>query len=252
MSSLALGEKITFFAIRFSVTFDQISQIRSKNLMEILVIGTEAQATECRQKFGGAHIIQGVARLAQAGAILKTAAVVFDFTGAGEPDHLTKYQAIPGTPLFLDTTLVRLADRLAHAGELDNAVFGFCGLHTFVNREILEVAIQNEADRPALEAICLTLGTDYRIVADQAGMVTPRVICMIINEAYYTLEEGTATREDIDLAMKLGTNYPWGPFEWGERIGLENVVRVLTASGEETRDSRYQVCALLNKAAQRI
>ena len=220
--------------------------------MEILVIGTAEQATECRQKFGEAHSIHVVSQLDLAEAILKSIAVVFDFSGAGDPEHLKKYQAIPRTPLFLDSTLVRLADWVAHAGKLDNAVFGFCGLRTFMNREILEVAIQNEADRPALEAICLTLGTDYRIVADQAGMVTPRVICMIINEAYYTLEEGTATREDIDLAMKLGTNYPWGPFEWGERIGLENVVRVLTASGEETRDSRYQVCALLNKAAQRI
>ncbi|HRG10176.1 MAG TPA: 3-hydroxyacyl-CoA dehydrogenase family protein, partial [Cyclobacteriaceae bacterium] len=57
--------------------------------------------------------------------------------------------------------------------------------------------------------------------------MTPRVICMIINEAYFTVEEGTATREDVDLAMKLGTNYPLGPFEWTEKIGLQNIVNVL-------------------------
>ena len=43
---------------------------------------------------------------------------------------------------------------------------------------------------------------------------------MIINEAYFTWEAGTSTKEEIDIAMKLGTGYPYGPFEWGEKIGL--------------------------------
>jgi 3-hydroxybutyryl-CoA dehydrogenase len=68
---------------------------------------------------------------------------------------------------------------------------------------------------------------------------------MIINEAYLTLEEGIASREDIDLAMKLGTNYPYGPFEWADRIGLGNVVRVLRGAQKETGDERYEVCRLL-------
>ncbi len=220
--------------------------------MEILVVGTAEQATECRQKFGVNHtlrVFQGVDRATEA---LKSANVVFDFVTPDDSSRLKAYKNARLPTLFFDTTLTRLSDLMEEARDLKNPVFGFCGLRTFVNRELLEVAMRKEGDRPVLESVCSALCTDFRIVADQAGMVTPRVICMIINEAYFTLEEGTATREDIDLAMKLGTNYPWGPFEWGERIGLGNVVRVLTASGEETRDSRYQVCALLNKAAQRI
>ncbi len=46
---------------------------------------------------------------------------------------------------------------------------------------------------------------------------------MIINEAFYTVMEGTATREDIDTGMKLGTNYPMGPFEWAVSWGITNI-----------------------------
>ncbi|HBK88456.1 MAG TPA: 3-hydroxyacyl-CoA dehydrogenase, partial [Cytophagales bacterium] len=56
---------------------------------------------------------------------------------------------------------------------------------------------------------------------------------------------GTATREDIDLAMKLGTNYPWGPFEWCERLGRNHVIRLLNAAYRESGDERYKPSNLL-------
>jgi 3-hydroxybutyryl-CoA dehydrogenase len=49
--------------------------------------------------------------------------------------------------------------------------------------------------------------------------------------------------------MKLGTNYPFGPFEWGDKIGLNNVVKVLDAVWQYTKDERYKVCPALRKAA---
>jgi 3-hydroxybutyryl-CoA dehydrogenase len=70
---------------------------------------------------------------------------------------------------------------------------------------------------------------------------------MVINEAYYTLQEKTATTADIDLAMKLGTNYPYGPFEWAARIGLENIYQLLQAVYADTQDERYRICPLLKK-----
>lgn len=85
------------------------------------------------------------------------------------------------------------------------------------------------------------------IVDDRVGMVTPRVISMIINEAYYVVQEGTASREDIDLAMKSGTNYPYGPFEWIRRIGIKHIYEVLEAVYEDTKDERYKICPLLKK-----
>ena len=118
---------------------------------------------------------------------------------------------------------------------------------TFLNRPLLEVSLHKESDTTRLAELCKQLNTEFVQVDDRVGLVTPRVICMIINEAYYTVEEGTATREDIDLAMKLGTNYPYGPFEWAKKIGLRNVYEVLSAVYEDTKDERYKICPLLKE-----
>jgi 3-hydroxybutyryl-CoA dehydrogenase len=62
---------------------------------------------------------------------------------------------------------------------------------------------------------------------DEIGFVTPRIISMIINEAFIALKEGVSSKEEIDTAMKLGTNYPYGPFEWAEKIGMERIDSLL-------------------------
>ena len=126
-------------------------------------------------------------------------------------------------------------------------MIGFNGMPTFLERNILEVTILDEADRQLVEKVCTYLKSEYIIVEDRVGMVTPRVICMIINEAYYTVQEGTADKESIDLAMKLGTNYPFGPFEWAQKIGIRNVFELLEAMYEDTKDERYKICPMLKK-----
>jgi 3-hydroxybutyryl-CoA dehydrogenase len=80
-----------------------------------------------------------------------------------------------------------------------------------------------------------------------SSFVTPRVISMIINEAYLALEEEVSTRKEINTAMKLGTNYPYGPFEWAEQIGLARIVRLLQALAAS--QPRYTPAPLLLKDA---
>ena len=82
-------------------------------------------------------------------------------------------------------------------------------------------------DARRVEEIFKSKGKDVFQVEDRAGMVSMRVITLIINEAYQVLQEGTSNRDDIDTAMKLGTNYPFGPIEWSERIGLDLVYNIL-------------------------
>jgi 3-hydroxybutyryl-CoA dehydrogenase len=60
---------------------------------------------------------------------------------------------------------------------------------------------------------------------------------MIINEAFFALGENVSTKEEIDLAMKSGTNYPYGPFEWSEKIGVENILNLLKKLSE--KEERY-------------
>jgi 3-hydroxybutyryl-CoA dehydrogenase len=82
-------------------------------------------------------------------------------------------------------------------------------------------------------------------VPDVKGFISARVVSMIINEAYFALEEKVSTKREIDTAMKLGTNYPYGPFEWGDLIGVKNIYELLNELSKT--DSRYTPAALLKK-----
>jgi 3-hydroxybutyryl-CoA dehydrogenase len=93
----------------------------------------------------------------------------------------------------------------------------------FLQGETLEAAASEENRQLAGSLF----GGQLIFVKDVPGFISPRVVAMIINEAYYTWEAGTGTKEDIDVAMKLGTGYPYGPFEWGEKIGLERITELL-------------------------
>ena len=156
-------------------------------------------------------------------------------------------------PTFVEIQTVSLVDirRFDIPDGAQKTYFGFCGLPTLLNRPLLEVSLYHEADREKLAATCAALGTDYRVVADRVGLVTPRVICQIINEACFTVQEGTATMQDVDLGMKLGTSYPRGPFAWANAIGVERVYAVLEAMWHDTHDERYKVCPLLKRQALR-
>jgi 3-hydroxybutyryl-CoA dehydrogenase len=118
------------------------------------------------------------------------------------------------------------------------------GWNSFLKRVLVE-ASGNEANRPAAEKIFSCFNKTIEWVPGIPGFITPRVISMIINEAWFTLEENVSTKEEIDTAMKLGTNYPYGPFEWGEKIGLKNIHELLSLLARS--NSRYQPCALLEK-----
>ena len=70
---------------------------------------------------------------------------------------------------------------------------------------------------------------------------------MIINEAWFAVGDEVSSREEIDTAMKLGTNYPFGPFEWGNKIGMQNILALLQRL--YLTDSRYKPSQLLIKEA---
>lgn len=128
----------------------------------------------------------------------------------------------------------------------DLKIIGINSLPTMVDRKTLEYTNPYNIEIPSdlFETLSYTTSTK---VDSRVGLVTPRIICMIINEAFYTVQEETANAEDIDTAMKLGTNYPKGPFEFLELIGIKNVYNTLTAVYNDTHEERYKVCPLLKK-----
>ena len=79
-------------------------------------------------------------------------------------------------------------------------------------------------------------------------MPTQRTIAMIVNEAYFALEANVSTKQDIDVAMKLGTNYPYGPFEWSKKIGLQEIYNLLNLL--TTIDQKFTPCKLLEQEVE--
>ncbi|NVK85126.1 MAG: 3-hydroxyacyl-CoA dehydrogenase [Cytophagia bacterium] len=212
--------------------------------MNILVVGSHAEFNEFEQKFGQTHKLQHIAS-PELIEDFHDVDVAFDFSLADQPEYFEIYAAVEGLNVFINSPKISLAELSFYQDDIECNLFGFNGLPTFLNREILEVSSLNNDE--ALKSICNDLGTDFEIVKDRVGMVTPRVIFMIINEAFYTVQEGTATKEDIDKGMKLGTNYPFGPFEWAERIGLNHIYETLEAIYEDTKEERYKICPLLKR-----
>ena len=115
----------------------------------------------------------------------------------------------------------------------------------FLKRNIAEVSIADEVNINKAEKILSLLNRKAEWVPDIKGFISPRIVSMIINEAYFALEEKVSTKEEIDIAMKLGTNYPFGPFEWSKKIGLKKIADLLKELF--ITEKRYQPAALLLK-----
>ena len=82
-----------------------------------------------------------------------------------------------------------------------------------------------------------------------AEAIAARILATIVNEAASAVADGVATPDAVDLAMRLGTNYPQGPLAWGEQLGLASVVRTLDELHARQPDGRYAVVPLLRSLA---
>ena len=213
--------------------------------MQVLVLSSPEIATEFQQKFPSSDNAVFINNYNELEKHLPQTNVVFDFLLQDEPARLSHYADKKDLVVFCNSVKIQLAALAKNDQELACELVGFNGLPSMINRQYLEVSLLHAHSVTKLEEICKTLGTEYLVVEDRVGLVTPRIICMIINEACYTLQEGTATVRDIDLGMKLGTNYPHGPFEWAAKIGTRNVYETLQAVYEDTKDERYKICPLL-------
>lgn len=172
---------------------------------------------------------------------------VFDLEFDAHPERLGLYATQTQAFFFLHSNRIQLVAVAAELG-VRLPLFHVAGINAWpgcLSVTPWEVSVATENALPLLQEKLGALQIDYIRVADRVGLITPRVISMIINEAYYTLQEGTAIKADIDLGMQLGTNYPHGPFAWSELIGLREVRSLLEAMYDDTHDPRYKLCPLL-------
>jgi 3-hydroxybutyryl-CoA dehydrogenase len=129
-------------------------------------------------------------------------------------------------------------------------VVGFATFYPLEGKRVVELAAGLTTEENAMKKaaeLFQTLGKETEQVKDAPGLVFPRILSLIINEAARSLDEGVAKAEEIDIAMRLGVNYPLGPLRWGDRIGLDEVLAVLEGLHRETGDDRYRPAPLLRK-----
>lgn len=154
-------------------------------------------------------------------------------------ERINKLTALQPSVIIINCVEVTLS-------ELPAGFIRLNGWNSFLKRPVAEMAGTGENKIIAEKIIsCFNKTTEW--VADVPGFITARVISTIINEAYFTLAEKVSTKDEIDTAMKLGTNYPFGPFEWSEKIGLKNIYGLLLLLSKT--NSRYTPSDLLQKEA---
>jgi 3-hydroxybutyryl-CoA dehydrogenase len=119
---------------------------------------------------------------------------------------------------------------------------------SFLNRPLWEIASSDEAMNQKALLLLEQLGRKAVIVPDEPGLIAVRIIAMIINEAFFALEEEVSTKKEMDIAMKFGTNYPYGPFEWANLIGLSKIAKLLEILS--LKNDRYAIApAILQELA---
>lgn len=211
--------------------------------MNVFAIGTEHRIKELAQRITDLNVVEEIDAVLPK---LQSGDIFFHFWEDENPEDLEAVASVEGLNLIVNSVKSNLKEIALFLPDISANVYGFCGIGGFIDRDKWDLTVLNKN----VDDISNLL-TKYNIEAvqirDRCGMVTPRVIAMIINEAYYTVMEGTASKEDIDVAMKLGTNYPGGPFEWLSKAGIQEIYELLEAIYQDTKDERYKICPLLKE-----
>jgi 3-hydroxybutyryl-CoA dehydrogenase len=174
--------------------------------------------------------------------------VWIDLNWDENPNMIREFLENQNTLFILGSNLITIEEALSQQGLAykGSKLFGMNSFPHLIERDIWEMCNPFQIDVSLLNPLWETLQiTSVEWMKSRVGFFTSRVLCMIINEAYFTVQEGTATKNDINTAMKLGTNYPKGPFEYVDLFGIDLVYKQLEALYQDTHDERYKICSLL-------
>jgi 3-hydroxybutyryl-CoA dehydrogenase len=155
----------------------------------------------------------------------------------------------PDVPLLV-SALAASATEIASWTEHPQRVVGYGLLPPISVTELVEFApaLQTDFEMAAqARRFWEELGFGVVRVPDFAGLVRPRLVCTLINEALYAMTDNGVTVEELDAAVQLGLNAPRGPFTWADEIGLDIVVGILEALHRTWGEERYRPAPLLRQ-----
>jgi 3-hydroxybutyryl-CoA dehydrogenase len=187
--------------------------------------------------------------------------VLLEGEAVGEDDfdlvvelHCTDLSAKAEALLYLEDALAENVPILTlaltvSAGELTREmliperVVGFSLLPPLTESALAELMPTPHTGGDALgaaERLFESLGIATAQVEDSPGGVLARTVCCLVNECALAVQEKIASAEDIDKALRLAENYPYGPLTWGDRIGLDRVLAVMEGLHAEYKEERYR------------
>ncbi len=155
----------------------------------------------------------------------------------------------PETILATNTSTLPVVEMAMATGRPDLV----CGIHFFNPApamalvEVVRPITASDATVSAAVAFAGACGKDPVEVKDQAGFIVNALLFPYLNNAVRLLEQGVATREGIDAAMKGGCGFPMGPFALLDLVGLDTSLAILDALYEEYRDPNYAAVPLLRR-----
>jgi 3-hydroxybutyryl-CoA dehydrogenase len=135
----------------------------------------------------------------------------------------------PGTILASNTSSLSITE-IASVTYRPRKCLGMHFFNPVHKMRLLEIVRALETDDETMAAaaeVGRRMGKEVVVIKESPGFITSRINAMIGNEAFYMLQEGIASAEDIDKALKLGLNHPMGPFELVDLVGLDTRLHIL-------------------------
>ena len=157
--------------------------------------------------------------------------------------------APPETILASNTSTIPITE-LATATKRPDKVIGMHFFNPPYAMNLVEVVKGYHTSEETVQAIvekAESMGKKPVVMTDSAGFVVNRLIAPFLNEATFLLQEGVATKEDIDECVRLGLNHPMGPFQLMDLVGLDITLHEIRSVFERTGDSKYRPSALLKR-----